>query len=63
MFNLISNYNSKTTILGIIIEKKSFNYILKFGVPVNIIYYIDLYLIFHNINISNSIIVLDIKLI
>ena len=56
----ISDQNPKITILNIATVRESLNYITKFGLPLSITQYINIYLIFYDVYINNPIIILDI---
>lgn len=62
MFLSTSNLNSDIATLDAIIDKINLTYILKFELPLSIAQYINSCLIFNNIHIDDSTIILDIKL-
>lgn len=57
-----SNLNSNNTILNIVIERKNLNYISKFKLSLIVTKNIDLYLIFYDIHVKDTKIILDVEL-
>ena len=62
MISSTNDLNLNTAILDTIIDKIKLIYISKFGLPINIVLYINLRLIVHDIHIDSSTILLDIEL-